>query len=140
MWNLKGLLAVLATVLSTGSIWLSARNPLTPEDFFEVVSYRDVEVSPDGLAVAIETVRPDWQENRFRHELWLYRHGSGGKGSLVQITRSGYEHDPQWSPDSRWIAFLSDQSMAESGAASPGKSSGHRESTESSELERSGSA
>jgi dipeptidyl aminopeptidase/acylaminoacyl peptidase len=96
-------------MLSVKPALVCAPNPLlTLDEFFDSVSYRNVEVSPDGLAVVVEVVRADWQENRFRHDLWLYRHASSGKGSLTQLTRSGYERNPQWSPDSRWIAFVSD--------------------------------
>src|ERR1051326_2791649 len=142
MSNLKRLLAVLAMLLLAGSLSVSGRNPLlTLDEFFDLVSYGGVEVSPDGLSVVIEVVRPDWQENRFRHELWLYRHASGGKGSLVQITRSGYEHNPQWSPDSRWIAFLSDQHVSgkREDSASNG-SSENRETAPAFQVERSDGA
>jgi dipeptidyl aminopeptidase/acylaminoacyl peptidase len=30
-------------------------------------------------------------------------------GSLIQLTQSGHDIDPKWSPDGRWIAFLSDR-------------------------------
>ena len=29
--------------------------------------------------------------------------------SLIQLTQSGHDSDPQWSPDGRWIAFLSER-------------------------------
>ena len=86
MPKLKRFLAILVTVLSAESVSVIARAPnplLTLDEFFNSVSYRDVEVSPDGLAVAIETVRPDWEEDRFRHDLWLYRRTGSGKGSLA---------------------------------------------------------
>lgn len=84
---------------------------MTLDEFFDAVDIRDVKVSPDGHAVAIETARADWEGNRFKTDLWLYRDDAGG--SLVQLTRSGHDRSPEWSPDGRWIAFLSDR---ESGA------------------------
>src|SRR4051794_3452601 len=98
----------LARALSARS---AAEQPLvTLDEFFDSVSFHSVELSPDGLAVVIETVRADWENNRFRSDLWLYRQGpASGRGSLVQLTRSGHDRNPQWSPDSRWIAFLSDR-------------------------------
>jgi dipeptidyl aminopeptidase/acylaminoacyl peptidase len=40
--------------------------------------------------------------------LWLYRDDGKG-GSLVQLTQSGHDSQPKWSPDGRWIAFLSER-------------------------------
>jgi dipeptidyl aminopeptidase/acylaminoacyl peptidase len=87
-------------------------NPLlTLDEFFNAVDIRSVRISPDGRAVAIETSRADWDANRFRSDLWLYRDEAGG--ALVQLTQSGHDRDPQWSPDGRWIAFLSDRDSTE---------------------------
>lgn len=83
---------------------------LTLDDFFNSVEIRSVQISPGGHEVVMETVHSDWRSNRFRHRLWLYRDDGGG--SLVQITQSGLDAGPQWSPDGRSIAFLSDRSLA----------------------------
>src|SRR5215471_14190536 len=81
--------------------------PLTIDDFFNSVEIPSVQISSDGRDVLIETVRPDWARDRFRHDLWLYRDVGGG--SLAQITESGHESGPQWSPDGHFIAFQSDE-------------------------------
>jgi dipeptidyl aminopeptidase/acylaminoacyl peptidase len=60
--------------------------------------------------VVIETSRADWEANRFRSDLWLYRDTGTGSGSLVALTKSGHDKSPEWSPDGQWIAFLSDRS------------------------------
>lgn len=88
--------------------------PLTLDAFFNTVAFGAVRISPDGNAVAFTTERPDWNANRFRSDVWLYRVGDG---SLVQLTRSGKDFEPKWSPDGHWIAFLSGR--AESGSAEP---------------------
>jgi dipeptidyl aminopeptidase/acylaminoacyl peptidase len=98
----------------------SARPPLTLDEFFNSVDIPNVRLAPDGHAVAIETTRADWDGNRFRSDLWLYREDSGGSGSLVQLTQSGHDRNPGFSPDGRWIAFLSDRSAAsEASEAAP---------------------
>ena len=35
--------------------------------------------------------------------------------TLIQLTNSGYDSQPQWSPDGRWIAFLSERGEAKGG-------------------------
>jgi len=84
---------------------------LTLDEFFDSVDIRNVRVSPDGHAVVIETARADWEGNRFRSDLWLYR--DEGSGSLAQLTQSGHDSNPEWSPDGRWIGFLSDRESGE---------------------------
>jgi dipeptidyl aminopeptidase/acylaminoacyl peptidase len=83
---------------------------LTLDEFFNSVSFPDLKVSPDGNSVVIETERADWDQQVFRKELWLYRSASG---SLIQLTQSGHDTSPQWSPDGRWIAFLSERKGSE---------------------------
>jgi dipeptidyl aminopeptidase/acylaminoacyl peptidase len=98
-----------------------AKPPVTIDEFFDSISYPAVKISPDGNAVAIETDRADWEANRYRSDLWLYRVEEGG-GSLVHLTQSGHDHAPQWSPDGRWIAFLSDRPVsADAGDSDTGK-------------------
>ncbi len=84
---------------------------MTLDEFFNAVDIRSVKISPDGHAVAIETERADWEANRFRNDLWLYRDEGGG--SLIELTRTGHDRSPEWSPDGRWIAFLSDREAGE---------------------------
>ena len=84
---------------------------VTLDEFFNSVDIHNVRMSPDGHAVVIETVRADWEGNRFRNDLWLYR--DEGDGALVELTQSGHDRNPEWSPDGRWIAFLSDRESAD---------------------------
>ena len=92
---------------------------LTLDDFFNSVSFPSVEISPDGNAVVIAAERADWLQQIFRHDLWLY-HDDGKGGSLIQLTQSGHDSEPKWSPDGRWIAFLSERKPdTNAGAAKP---------------------
>jgi dipeptidyl aminopeptidase/acylaminoacyl peptidase len=84
----------------------SDKPPITIDEFFDSVSFGTVRISPDGNSVVIQADRADWDENRFRSDLWLYR-----AGELAPLTQSGHDHAPQWSPDGRWIAFISDRTI-----------------------------
>src|ERR1700758_370241 len=101
---------VTMVLVSTVSILAQSKPKLTIDDFFNSVSFRSVELSPDGNSVAIVTDRADWDQQIFRTDLWLYR--ADGK-TLIQLTQSGHDSDPKWSPDGQWIAFLSERKNAE---------------------------
>src|SRR3954452_8259067 len=100
--------AVVIVLISAFSVLAQSKPKLTLDDFFNGVSFRAVELSPDGSSVVIVTDRADWDQQIFRTDLWLYQDDSKG-GSLIQLTQSGHDSDPKWSPDGKWIAFLSER-------------------------------
>jgi len=100
-------LFVVFVVLIFASAQAADKPRLTLDEFFNYVAFTDVKLSPDGESVVIVTDRADWDQNIFREDLWLYRDGGRGADNLTQFTHSGHDSKPQWSPDGRWIAFLS---------------------------------
>jgi dipeptidyl aminopeptidase/acylaminoacyl peptidase len=109
----RHLLLLLTVVLGSTCLAADGKPKLTLDEFFNSVSYNAVAISPDGSSVVIATERADWDQKIFRTDLWLYRdHGKAGSlndSTLIQLTQSGHDSEPKWSPDSRWIAFLSER-------------------------------
>ncbi len=105
--------AIFASILthSTLACAQAAKPKLTFDEFFNSVSFTAVNVSPDGNSIVIGTEKADWEQQIYRKELWLYR--AAGSGKLVQLTTSGHDSAPQWSPDGQWIAFLSARNVAD---------------------------
>ncbi len=101
---IAGCLCLPAPIAAIGPA--SDKPPISFDEFFDSVSFGAVAISPDGNAVVIQADRADWDESRFRSDLWLYR-----AGELSPLTQSGRDHSPQWSPDGRWIAFISDRTV-----------------------------
>jgi dipeptidyl aminopeptidase/acylaminoacyl peptidase len=93
---------------SAAQSFADSKPKLTLDEFFNSVSYSSLALSPDGNSVVIGTERADWDQQIFRTDLWLYR-DDGKAGSLIELTQSGHDSDPKWSPDGRWIAFLSER-------------------------------
>ena len=104
-------IGAVACLISSSVFAQTAKPKLTFDEFFNSVSFTAVKVSPDGNSVVIGTDRADWEEQVFRKDLWLYRIAGNG-GSLAQLTQSGHDSAPRWSPDGQWIAFLSERKAA----------------------------
>jgi len=109
----KHFLCLAVLLLASSSAFAEGEPKLTLDEFFNSVSYPSVAISPDGTSVVIGTERADWDQKIFRTDLWLYREdaraGSPNPPALIQLTQSGHDSEPKWSPDGRWIAFLSDR-------------------------------
>ncbi|HKV29018.1 MAG TPA: S9 family peptidase [Candidatus Acidoferrales bacterium] len=104
--RLLSLIFISVVILGASAVFATENQKpsLTLDVFFNSVSFPSVRISPNGQDVVIETERADWTANRFRKDLWQYRTSDG---TLSPLTHSGKDSDPQWSPDGRWIAFLS---------------------------------
>jgi len=78
------------------------------DEFMNATDILGARISPDGKAVVVSTAAPDWQHNRFAEDLWLWKKKSG---VATTLTHAGHDSSPQWSPDGRMIAFLSDRPL-----------------------------
>ncbi len=64
-------------------------------------------ISPDGKRVVYEQTRTNWDANAFETDLWI---ADVATGERHQLTTTGHSCNPaEWSPDGKWIAFLSDR-------------------------------
>jgi dipeptidyl aminopeptidase/acylaminoacyl peptidase len=81
-----------------------AGRPLTPEDWYRFQAVSDLRIAPDGRAVAYLVTRYDKESDESRGALWLA--DWAGKES-VQLTRGESVSEPGFSPDGRYVSFLS---------------------------------
>ncbi len=64
-------------------------------------------ISPDGRYVAYQVQKTNWDENAFETEIWIAATATGECYRLTNAKKSS--SNPQWSPDSKRIAFISDR-------------------------------
>jgi dipeptidyl aminopeptidase/acylaminoacyl peptidase len=64
-------------------------------------------LSPNGANIAFTVTSTDWKENTYHTEIWLSRQDQP-PFQLTNNPKAG-SNAPKWSPDSKWIAFLSDR-------------------------------
>jgi dipeptidyl aminopeptidase/acylaminoacyl peptidase len=79
----------------------------TIDQSLEMFSVGSPKISPDGKHVVYEQTRTNWESNAFETDLWLADAATGERHLLTVATKSS--NNAEWSPDGRWIAFLSDR-------------------------------
>ncbi len=85
----------------------SAKPTITLDEYLNTTDISEAKLSPDGSSAVIATEAPDWKNSAYRHDLWIWNAQSG----LRPLTHSAGEEEAQWSPDGKWIAFLSDRAL-----------------------------
>ena len=103
---MRRLLFGFAMLVSSSLLAESSRN-FTLDDLARMRDVSDPEISPDGARVAYTVRATNLKEDKHESHIWMT--SWDGKETVRMTTGNDSETTPRWSPDGRFLAFLSDR-------------------------------
>jgi dipeptidyl aminopeptidase/acylaminoacyl peptidase len=83
----------------------AAQRPVESRDLLRIREVSDPQLSPDGAWVAYTVATSDTVDDKRDADVWMT--SWDGKRSVRLTYSKAREHSPRWSPDGRWLTFLS---------------------------------
>jgi len=89
----------------------AARRAITIDDLFQIKEVHDPQITPDGKWVAYTVTSTDRAEDKTDDRIWMI---PAAGGDALPLTAEGVSSShPRWSPDGKWLAFLSARDAGE---------------------------
>ena len=102
---IKSALALL-TLMLVVSVAPAQRVP-TLDDLLTLKSAAGTQISPDGKWIAYTVGYGDFKQDAFVTQIWIVNSDTGKSFQLTRGDKSST--NPRWSPNGRWLAFLSNR-------------------------------
>lgn len=103
----RGANAVALFLLCAAGALAQEKHAITFDDMIAMHRIAEAELSPDAKWVAYTIATPDMDANRNATNIWM---APVAGGEAIQLTRTGKDSSPKWSPDGKTLAFLSARS------------------------------
>ena len=110
-WTRLYRIAFLSVVVAPGTMGQApAQRKMELDDVYRLRGVSDPQISPDGAWVAYTVSVPDTVEDDENSDIWMAS-WDGTRNVRLTSNKAG-EHAPRWSPDGRYLTFLSDRDDA----------------------------
>lgn len=102
---------LITTHAMSGAAQTSDKRALTLDDFLALSDVDDPHISPDGEWVAYTVRTQDLKEDKRETDIWMTSWDGARTVRLTSTKES--EQNPRWSPDNKYLAFLSSRTVEE---------------------------
>jgi dipeptidyl aminopeptidase/acylaminoacyl peptidase len=111
-------LLLVSSVFTLLALAASAQTPppkrnLTIDDYFRIKGVSDPQISPDGKWVAYTVETASLKDDKNHRQIWMDA-TTGGADAIPLTNESVNSSHPRWSPDGKYLAFLSARSDSKS--------------------------
>lgn len=105
LFKKSGIITLLILAFVVVSFGQLAPRPLRLDDLFKIQDVRDPQLSPDGKWVAYVVSTTDVKADKSSTDIWMVNYD--GKETRRITYSPDNESSPRWSPDGKYLSFLS---------------------------------